>query len=95
MLILGVVLGAWEVGGYALVVLIAAVVALILAFVVAPADGGAWPVPARDIALLAGVVMSVLAVLNVLEVLFDLDQIDDERGGVIGLLLTIALAAAT
>jgi hypothetical protein len=94
-LVLGVVLGAWEVGGYALVVLVAAIVALILALIVSPASGGAWPVPARDIALLAGVLMSVLAVLNLLEVLFDLDQIDDERGGVLGLLLTIVLAAAS
>src|SRR5262245_14020367 len=94
-LLVGVVIGAWSVGGYALVVLIAAIVALILAFVATPATSGAWPVPARDIALLAGVVMSVLAVLNVLEVVFDLDQIDDERGGVVGLLLTLGLAAAS
>ena len=94
-LLLGVVLGAWEVGGYALVVLLAAIVALVLAFVAAPADGRAWPVPARDVALLAGVVMSVLAVLNAIEVVFDLDQIDDERGGVLGLVLTLGLAAAS
>ena len=95
-LLLGIPVGAWELGGYALVVLVAALVALGIAFVSSPTGPGAsWPVPARDIALLAGVVMSVLSVLNVIEVLFDLDQIDDERGGVVGLVLTIGLAAAS
>jgi hypothetical protein len=95
-LLLGIPVGAWEMGGYALVVLVAALVALGIAFVSSPTSPGAsWPVPARDIALLAGVVMSVLSVFNVIEVLFDLDQIDDERGGVVGLVLTIGLAAAS
>jgi hypothetical protein len=94
-LLLGVPLGAWEIGGYALVVLLAAVVALVIAFLSSPSTSGSWPVPARDIALLAGVVMSVLAVLNVIEVIFDIDDIDDERGGVVGLVLTIGLAAAS
>jgi hypothetical protein len=95
-LLLGIPVGAWDLEGYALVVLVAAVVALAVAFVSGPSGAGAsWPVPARDIALLAGVVLSVVAVLNLIEVLFDLDQIDDERGGVVGLLLTIFLALAS
>jgi len=95
-LLLGLPVGAWELEGYALVVLIAAIVGLVMAFMASPAAAGAsWPVPARDIALLAGVVLSVVAVLNLIEVLFDLDQIDDERGGVVGLLLTIFLALAS
>ena len=94
-ILLGVAIGAWSLGGYAIVALAAAIVALAVAYLSSPAGAkGAWPVPARDIALLAGVVMSVLAVLNVIEALFDLDQIDDERGGAIGLLLTLGLAAA-
>jgi len=94
-LLLGVPLGAWELGGYALVVLLAAVVALVIAFVSSPSTSGSWPVPARDIALLAGVLMSVLAVLNVFEMLADFDDIDDDRGGVVGVVLTVGLAAAS
>lgn len=93
-LVLGLVVGAWEFRGYVLVLALAAIVALAIAFVSSPgAAATSWPVPARDIALLAGVVMSVLAVLNVLEAIFDFDDIDD-RGGVLGLILTIGLAAA-
>jgi hypothetical protein len=95
-LLLGLPVGAWKLEGYALVVLIAAVVSLLVAFVSSPgAPGAAWPVPARDIALLAGVLLTVVAVLNLIEVVFDLDQIDDERGGVVGLLLTIFLVLAS
>ena len=95
-ILLGVVVDAWTLSGYALVVVAAAIVAVVIAFVSSPAGAGAsWPVPARDIGLVAGVVMSVLSVLNVIEMLFDLDQIDDERGGVVGLVLTIGLAAAS
>jgi hypothetical protein len=90
--LLGSVVGAWSISGYALIVLLAAVVAVVIPFVM----GGATrlPVPARDLLLGAGVVMAVLAVLNLIEVLLDLDQLDDERGGVIGLVLTVALAVA-
>jgi hypothetical protein len=91
-LLLGVVVGAWSLGGYALIVLVAAVIALLIPFL----GGGAerMPVPARDLLLGAGLVMAVLSVLNLLEVLLDLDQIDDERGGIVGLVVTIALAVA-
>jgi hypothetical protein len=92
--VLGLVVGAWELTGFALVVLLAAIVALVIAFVASPSASASWPVPARDVALLAGVVMSVLAVLAVLELVFDLDDLDD-RGGVLGAILTIGLAAAS
>jgi hypothetical protein len=95
-LLIGMLINTWSLEGYVIVVLLAAVVALAIAFVASPGEAGAaWPVPARDIALLAGVVMSVLAVLNVIEVLFDLEELDDERGGTLGLLLTIGLAVAS
>jgi hypothetical protein len=91
-LLLGVIVGAWSLSGYALIVLVAAVVAIIIPFL----GGGAerMPVPARDLLFGAGLVMAVLTVLNLVEALFDLDQIDDERGGIVGLVLTIALAIA-
>ena len=95
-LLIGILVGAWSIGGYVIVALLAAVVALLVAFVASPGEADAkWPVPARDIALLAGVVMSVLAILNVIEVLFDLEELDGERGGALGLLLTIGLAVAS
>jgi hypothetical protein len=93
-LVLGLVVGAWDFTGYALVVLLAAIVGLVIAFVASPSASESWPVPARDVALLAGVVMSVLSVLAVLELVFDLDDIDD-RGGVLGAILTIGLGAAS
>jgi hypothetical protein len=94
-LLIGSVVGAWSLGGYALVILGAATVALVigyLASMTAVAEG--WPVPRRDLVLAAGSVMSIIAVLNLIEVLFDLDQIDDERGGIAGLVLTLLLVAA-
>jgi len=92
-LLLGVIVGAWSLGGYALIVLVAAVIALLIPFL----GGGAerMPIPARDLLLGAGLVMAVLSLLNLFEVLLDLDQIDDERGGIVGLVLTIALAVAS
>jgi hypothetical protein len=46
-LLLGIPVGAWDFEGYALVVLVAAVVALAVAFVSRPSGAGAsWPVRA-------------------------------------------------
>jgi hypothetical protein len=91
-LLLGVVVGAWSLSGYALIVLVAAIVAIVIPFL----GGGAerMPIPARDLLLGAGLVMAVLSVLNLFEMLLDLDQIDDKRGGIVGLVLTVALALA-
>ncbi len=50
--------------------------------------------PGRDIELAAGIVAGVLSVLNFFELLFDLDQLD-ERGGVVGAVLTVALTVTS
>lgn len=94
-ILLGVVFGAWTFGGFAAVGLLAAIVALAVAYLSSPitaTDG--WPVPGRDIALLAGVVLSVLAALQLIAALFDLDQLDGV-GDWLGFLVTIVLAAAS
>jgi hypothetical protein len=50
--------------------------------------------PGRDIELAAGIVAGVLSVLNLFEMLFDMDQLD-ERGDFVGAILTVALAATS
>ena len=94
-IVLGIIVGAWSLRGYALVILVAAAVALAVTYLATTTmatDG--WPIPGRDIVLAAAALMAILALLNLIEALNDLDQIDDERGGVIGLIVTIALAGA-
>lgn len=94
-ILLGIVFGAWSFGGFAIVALLAAAVALAVTYLSSPitaTDG--WPVPGRDIALLAGVVLSVLAVLQLLAAIFDFDDLEG-IGDWIGFILTIVLAAAS
>jgi hypothetical protein len=94
-LLLGAIVGAWALDGYALLVLVLAVIALVIGYLAATTDrADGWPVPQRDLVLAAGIVMVVISTLNLVETLFDLDQIDDERGGIIGLILTILLVVA-
>ena len=86
--ILGLPFGAWDSTDFVLVVLVAAIVALVAA---------ALAVNSRNkgpLALLeagAATVLAVLAVWNFIEIVFDLDHI---RGGIIGIILTVALAGA-
>lgn len=94
-IVIGLIVGAWSLRGYALVILVAAIVALAVAYLATTtvATNG-WPIPGPDIVFAATALMAILALLNLIEALNDLDQIDDERGGVIGLVVTVALAAA-
>jgi hypothetical protein len=91
--LLGIIVEAWELDPYGL---IAVVVALV-------AGGAAWMLASGSTAegaramlsgaqLAAGAVGSALAVLAVVEMLFDLDQLDDDYGGLVGLLLAMILA---
>ena len=94
-ILLGVVVKAWGFGGFAIVGLLAALVAIAVAYLSSPitvTDG--WSVPGRDLALLAGVVLSVLAVLQLIAAVFDLDQLDG-AGDWIGFILTVVLTVAS
>ena len=51
------------------------------------------PEPLAFLEAAAAMVLAVLGVWNFIEILFDLDE--DDRGGIIGILFTIALAGAS
>jgi hypothetical protein len=93
--LLGIFVEAWELDPYGLIAIVVALVAGGAAWLLeSGSTGGAGAramLPAVQLA--AGAVGSALAVLAVVEMVFDLDQLDDEYGGVVGLLLAIILAA--
>ncbi len=87
--IVGIPLGAWGSTDFVLIVLAASIVAG------AAAGLRTGPILATQLSLLelgAGAVLGVLSVWNLIEILFDLDQKD--RGGILGILFTLGLAAA-
>ena len=87
--ILGLPFGTWDSTDFVLLVLVAAIVALVAA---AMSVNSRNPGPLALIEAGAAAVLAVLAVWNFIEILFDLDQ--DDRGGIIGILFTVALAGA-
>lgn len=88
--IVGIVFGAWDSADFVLIVLIAAITAGVAAWATRQWNQP-MAVPLPVIELVAGAVLAVLAVWNVIEVIFDLDS---PRGGIFGVILTLALAAA-
>lgn len=89
--ILGLPIGAWDSTDFVLIVLVAAVIAAAAAWL-GSGSARAMPIPLSAIELGAGAVIGVLAIWNVIEILFDLDQ--DGRGGVLGWVLAAGLAIA-
>lgn len=88
-IILGLPFGAWDSADFILMVLVAAIVALVA---VGLGVNSRNPGPLALLEAGAAAVLAVLAVWNFIEILFDLDQ--DDRGGIIGIILTVALAGA-
>jgi hypothetical protein len=88
--ILGLPFGTWDSTDFVLVVLVAAGTAIVTAVL---AQTSKDPGPLALIEAGAATVLAVLGVWNLIEILFDLDQ--DDRGGIVGILFTLALAAAT
>ncbi|MFL5650693.1 MAG: hypothetical protein ACJ777_05380 [Chloroflexota bacterium] len=88
--ILGLPFGTWPSTDFVLLVLAAAIVTLVAASVATTSRN---PGPLALIETGAATVLAVLGVWNLIEVLFDLDL--DGRGGIIGILFTVALAGAT
>ena len=91
--LVGVPLGAWRLDFFGLVMILAGRAAAGVAWAGSTGMVRIDALPGRDIELGAGIVAGVLSVLNVFELLFDVDQLD-KRGGVVGLVLTLALAVA-
>jgi hypothetical protein len=94
--LLGVIVNAWEDSGTLVgVSVIAAAAASVAAFVRTEAVGGAKPspIPLETIEFAAGAVATVLAILRVVEMAFDVDDLDS-YGGVFGAVVTVALLVA-
>ena len=89
--LVGVPLGAWRIDYFGLVMILAGLAAAAVAWAGATGRVRIDALPGRDIELAAGIVAGVLGVLDLFEMLFDLDQLD-ERGGAVGAILTVALA---
>lgn len=92
--ILGIPLGAWALGTFSVLVIVAGLAAAGVAWLRGSGALRPMVLPSRDLELAAAAVVGVLAIWNLIEAAFDLDQIGDERGGIVGLLLTILLAVA-
>ena len=91
--LLGAIVNAWEDSGTLVgVVVIAAAAAAIVAFVRTQAAKPS-PIPLETIEFAAGAVATVLALLRVVELAFDFDDIDS-YGGVLGAVVTVALLVA-
>jgi hypothetical protein len=91
--LIGVPLSAWRLDYFGMVMIVAGLVAAGVAWAGSTGMVRIDALPGRDIELGAGIVAAVLSVLNVLERLFDLGQLD-QRGGLVALILTLALAVA-
>ena len=94
--LLGAIVNAWEDSGTLVgLVVIAAVAAAIAAFLRTRTDAGAKPspIPLETIEFAAGAVATVLAVLRVVELAFDFDDLDS-YGGVLGAVVTVGLLVA-
>ncbi len=92
----GAIIDAWDSSGtLAIVVVTAAVAAGLAAWLTARVRAGALltPIPLETIEFAAGVVAVVLAVLRLVEFVFDFDDLED-YGGPIGAVLTVGLALA-
>lgn len=91
--VIGIPLDAWSLGTFSILVILAGLAAAGIAWWQAGGRLGPIPIPSRDLELAAAAIVGVLAAANLIEAAFDLDQID-ERGGILGLLLTMLLVIA-
>ena len=93
--ILGALIDAWDSTDFLLLVLVAGVAGAVAAWFTARSEASAKPspLPLASIELAAGAVVAVLGVWRLIEFIFDLDQLED-FGGAVGVVLTVALAAA-
>ena len=90
--LVGLPFGVWNSAQFALILLVASIATAVAAWLGGGAAVRGMPIPLATIELAAGLIAAILAVLKVVEILFDLDQLDGS-GGIVGLALAIALAA--
>ena len=88
--ILGVPIGAWVATDFVLIMLVASIATAATAWAVRSYNQPT-PIPLPIVELGAGAVAAVLAVWNLIEVVFDLDA---PRGGIVGVILAVGLAIA-
>ncbi len=94
--LVGALVNAWEDSGTLVgVVVIAAAAAIIVASLRTRTVAGAQPspIPLETIEFAAGAMATVLALLRVVEMAFDVDDLDS-YGGVVGAILTVGLLVA-
>ena len=94
--LVGAIINAWEDSGSLVGVLVVAAVAAGAAawFTARKGAGAAQPaIPLETIEFAAGLVGTILAVLRVIEMLFDLDDLEN-YGGAIGAVLTVGMVVA-
>lgn len=90
--LVGLPLGVWHSAQFALIVLAASAATVVAAWFGRSAAVRTMPIPLPTVELGAALVAAILAVLKVVEILFDLDDLD--AGGIVGLVLAVALAIA-
>ncbi len=91
--LIGAILGAWESSSLTILLIVAGLVGAGLAWAGAAAALRDQPIPLPAVGSLAALIAVVIAILAVIELVFDFDQLD-ERGGIIGAILTLAAALA-
>ena len=91
--LVGLPLSVWDSAPFALIVLVASVATAVAALVGGSAAARSLPLPLPTVELAAGLIAAILALLNVVEILFDLDHLDGSSG-IVGLVLAVALAIA-
>ena len=92
--LLGLLVGAWRLDYFGLVITVASLVVGGAALVSDPGSRTDIPRrPASAIELIAAAIVAVLAVLALIELIADLDDLGDS-GGILGLIVTVALAGA-
>ncbi len=90
---LGGVAGAWLFSWSGLILILAGVLAVAAAGMASGAARRTMPIAARDLALAGGTIAAALGVLFLAEIVFDIDDLES-YGGLVGLVITIALAVA-
>ncbi len=93
-IVVGGIVGAWPSTEYVLIALVAAIVAAVATWMAAATPPSLERVlPAPILASLAASVVAVLGIWRLIELLFDLDQLD-EVGGAVGAVMIVLLALA-
>jgi len=92
--VIGTAIDTWAFEYAGLILLLAGAAGAAIAWLVAERRLPNLPVEGRDLLLAASGVAAALGVLALLTILADLDQLDDEYGGTLGVVVSAVVAAA-